>query len=342
LAGSALFLLLINPNNLFEVGFQLSYSAVFGIVFLQPKFEKLIDVNNKILRYFWQLLTVSVSAQIATFPLTAFYFNQFPTYFWLTNLVVIPAVILLIPLGFSLLAFQGIPILATVISAITNITIKILYNILEFVESLPFSVQKISFSNLELSFLIGILISFFLIIEYRKILHVKTLLFFFLLLISSTFILKLHTLNNKQIIVYNDSNNTVVHLISGQNNYIITNKNLSENSYSRVAIEKTVDKLHLKRPHFLLSGQKFSNQELILNNGFVIFQNKAIMIEPEQIPDETNLIPEIIINPVFPVNSNSNFNKSLIVSNKKYFNNDVITDSLFFSLQRKGAFIKNW
>ena len=106
LAGSAFFLLLINPNNLFEVGFQLSYSAVFGIVFLQPKFEKLVIIKYKIPRFFWQLLTVSVAAQIATFPFTIYYFNQFPTYFWISNLFVIPVVMVLIPLGFFASDFQ--------------------------------------------------------------------------------------------------------------------------------------------------------------------------------------------------------------------------------------------
>jgi competence protein ComEC len=47
LAASAFILLLINPNNLYDIGFQLSYSAVFGIVFLQPKLEKLIFVKPK-------------------------------------------------------------------------------------------------------------------------------------------------------------------------------------------------------------------------------------------------------------------------------------------------------
>ena len=105
LVASAFVLLLLNPNNLFEVGFQLSYAAVFGIVFLQPRLDKIFTFRFRVSRYFWALLTTSVAAQIATFPLSAFYFNQFPTFFWVSNLVVIPAAGILIPLGISLLFF---------------------------------------------------------------------------------------------------------------------------------------------------------------------------------------------------------------------------------------------
>jgi competence protein ComEC len=100
---SAFILLLLNPNNLFDIGFQLSYIAVFGIVYLQPKLEKVITVKSKIVKFFWSLITVSIAAQVATFPITTYYFGQFPTYFWLTNIFVIPAVMVLVPIGILLL-----------------------------------------------------------------------------------------------------------------------------------------------------------------------------------------------------------------------------------------------
>lgn len=90
LACSILIILLFKPNFLFDVGFQLSYSAVFAIVSIQPLFVKLWEPKNKIVGYFYDILTVSFAAQIGVLPLSIYYFHQFPGLFFLTNLVIIP------------------------------------------------------------------------------------------------------------------------------------------------------------------------------------------------------------------------------------------------------------
>ena len=97
--GSAMLLLIFQPTYLFEVGFQLSYAAVFGIVWLQPRLKSLWNTKNLLLEKVWTITTVSIAAQIATFPLGLYYFHQFPTLFLVSNLVVIPLVTLLMYLG---------------------------------------------------------------------------------------------------------------------------------------------------------------------------------------------------------------------------------------------------
>ena len=93
---SAFVLLIINPNLLFSVSFQLSYSAVFGIVFLYNKIYRLIYVKSKVIDFFWKISALSVSAQLATFPITIYYFHQFPTLSLITNLLAIPSATLVI------------------------------------------------------------------------------------------------------------------------------------------------------------------------------------------------------------------------------------------------------
>ncbi|MAD96851.1 MAG: competence protein [Flavobacteriaceae bacterium] len=90
LISSMLCLLLFKPMFLFEVGFQMSYLAVFSIVWLQPKIYAAVSIRNTIFDYFWQLLSVSVAAQVLILPLSIYYFHQVPMLFWLTNLMVIP------------------------------------------------------------------------------------------------------------------------------------------------------------------------------------------------------------------------------------------------------------
>lgn len=88
---SAMVLLLINPEFLFTVGFQLSYLAVFSIVMLQPVLYSLIKRPKYFIsRLFWGVFTVTLAAQVGVLPLSLFYFHQFPGLFFITNVAIIP------------------------------------------------------------------------------------------------------------------------------------------------------------------------------------------------------------------------------------------------------------
>ena len=87
---SMFFLLLVKPMFLFDVGFQLSYLAVFGILWTQPKIYSIWKPKYKVLDFFWKLFTVSIAAQIGILPLSIYYFQQFPGLFLASNLVIIP------------------------------------------------------------------------------------------------------------------------------------------------------------------------------------------------------------------------------------------------------------
>lgn len=87
---SALFLLLIRPGMLLQVGFQLSYMAVLSIVSLQPSLTRIIKPANPLLKWIWEATSVSIAAQAGTFPLVVYYFGQLPAYALLTNLLAVP------------------------------------------------------------------------------------------------------------------------------------------------------------------------------------------------------------------------------------------------------------
>ncbi len=98
-AASAFILLLIDPNTLFDPAFQLSYSAVIGIILLYPPIFNLIRRENKWANKLIALMVVSFAAQLATLPFSILFFHQFPNYFLLTNLLVIPLSFLIVTLG---------------------------------------------------------------------------------------------------------------------------------------------------------------------------------------------------------------------------------------------------
>ncbi|MFD2552678.1 ComEC/Rec2 family competence protein [Bizionia sediminis] len=111
LAISAFLILIINPLMLFEIGFQLSYLAVLGIVAVYPLIYNPLKTKYRFLNKIWALIAVSLAAQIGIFPLSIFYFNQFPGLFLLTNLFIIPALGFILGYGLFifLLALLGAP-----------------------------------------------------------------------------------------------------------------------------------------------------------------------------------------------------------------------------------------
>lgn len=96
---SILLILICRPSFLFDVGFQLSYLALFFIVWLQPLLKRSWQPKNKAVRYFWDILTVSFAAQLGTLPLSIYYFHQFPGLFFVTNLIVLPMLGVIMALG---------------------------------------------------------------------------------------------------------------------------------------------------------------------------------------------------------------------------------------------------
>ncbi|MDN3203070.1 ComEC/Rec2 family competence protein [Algoriphagus sediminis] len=122
---SALIMIAYSPNMIYDVGFQLSYLAVAGIVLLQPLILNLWIPQNRILDYFWQLTSVSIAAQLATFPLSIFYFHYFPTLFLIGNLLVLPISFLIMQIGIPWLAIGSLPIIGDALAWVLNLLIQI-------------------------------------------------------------------------------------------------------------------------------------------------------------------------------------------------------------------------
>lgn len=99
IALSMFFILLLRPLFLFQVGFQMSYAAVFSIVWIYPKMQGFWSPGNYIVQKTWQLFSVSVAAQLGVLPISLFYFNQFPALFFVSNLLIIPFLGIILSLG---------------------------------------------------------------------------------------------------------------------------------------------------------------------------------------------------------------------------------------------------
>jgi competence protein ComEC len=106
IAFAAFSLLSWNPFLIWDAGFQLSFLAVLGLIWLQPKIESWLHIKNKWLNKLWTAVAISLAAQLITFPLSVYYFHQFPVYFMISNLFILLPAALLMYLGIFLLIFK--------------------------------------------------------------------------------------------------------------------------------------------------------------------------------------------------------------------------------------------
>ena len=162
LAASILVLILINPNIIFDVGFQLSYSAVIGIVLIHPKIYPLFEFDSKPLDYIWNLIAISLAAQLATLPFALFYFHQFPNLFLLTNIIVVPLSFWILTAAMLLLLVYSIFSTTFLIGFILKILVIALNKTVLLFYQIPYSVTDGIYISLFNTILILTAIIFFI------------------------------------------------------------------------------------------------------------------------------------------------------------------------------------
>lgn len=139
LAASALVLLCADSNMLANVGFQLSYLAVLGIVFFQPYFYSWYQPTNRLVDEIWKITSVSLAAQLTTFPIGLLYFHQFPNCFLFSNLIIIPLTTLILYMAMGLLVVANFSWLSWLLGQALYLVISCTNAIVAFVERIPYA-----------------------------------------------------------------------------------------------------------------------------------------------------------------------------------------------------------
>jgi competence protein ComEC len=134
---SAFIILLIQPMSLFHAGFWLSHLAVAGIVTFFPIFRKWYAGGNLFVRGIGDLAAVSFSAQIATFPLSVYLFKAFPSYFLLTNFMILPLVAPILISAKLLIIFSQVPFLASMFAGVLNGILDFMNAMVKWLDGLP-------------------------------------------------------------------------------------------------------------------------------------------------------------------------------------------------------------
>lgn len=166
LFASAFFLTLFDPVSIYDTGFQLSHLAVLGIFLFYRPVNNIFAFRHMFMNKIWSLAALSIAAQLATTPISLYYFNQFPTYFLLSNQVVVPLIGFIIQGTVVLLTFGFSPPLERIVAWCINHLLSIVVNFTEWLVTLPFS--RIMVFSYDLFLLLGSYLVIFLIYRTLK------------------------------------------------------------------------------------------------------------------------------------------------------------------------------
>lgn len=281
---SVLLILLFQPSFLFDVGFQLSYVALFFIIWLQPLIEKLWKPKNKIQKYVWDILTVSFAAQIGTLPLSVYYFHQFPGLFFVTNLIVIPFLSIIMALGVFVMVIAAFNYVPFYPAKLLELCIYFLDKIINTIGSLEQFIIKDIPLNMPL-LLSGYILIFTIILWFKKP-SFKRLACALLVII----VFQLTSIKTKwdiqrqdELVIYNTKNSTLITERIGDKVTLYSNNSQLKDSKS-ITLHKS----------YLTGNFSHLNYQIGLQN-LVYFKGKKILILDSSTVYPKSAHPDIVL-----------------------------------------------
>ncbi len=177
LSFAAFAILTANPQSLWDVGFQMSFFAVLGITTLySPLYHAPGTWHLKrwcAAKWLWGMTAVSLSAQLFTAPLVAFYFGRFSCYFLIANIIAVPLATTLIYSSLALLAATPVPMLQNAVAYIVEHIVAALDTAMQWVAGLPgASIEGININSLQLAMIYVFIVSMCLLCRYAMLMAI--------------------------------------------------------------------------------------------------------------------------------------------------------------------------
>jgi competence protein ComEC len=250
LAFTAFALLVYNPFFIWDVGFQLSFISVFGLIYLQPKIYKLIYVKNKWLDKLWSAVALSLAAQLATFPLSVYYFHQFPIYFILGNLFILLPLIAMMYLGIAILILR-----VYFLSPIFEWIITFTNSGLKWIADLPFSgITSIWLNEWQLLLLsLALSLLVYSLANYHKKLLITSICLLLVFQSYSTYNKILVTRQSK-VLFYSLRKNYAAAFIDAHKAILLTDLTPEDKNY-QFFVQPALDKMQIEDVLFVKWGQ---------------------------------------------------------------------------------------
>ncbi|MGN8069235.1 ComEC/Rec2 family competence protein [Mucilaginibacter sp. SG564] len=282
LAISALLLLLYNPFFITDVGFQLSYLSVAGLIVLQPMVYQWFQFKNKWIDKLWALCSVSVAAQVITFPLSAYYFHQFPVYFLFSNLLIIIPTMVIMYSGIAYLLLAWEPWLSTALAWVLEQSILLMNKALGIIEHAPFaSINKIWFSTAEYLLCYAFIIGLFYFLYDKKPWLLKFSMGCLFLLCVSISVKRYRADNSSSVAFLNLRKNTGIVFKNGNKAVVLTNLTDTDKNY-KYTIQPYLDSCKISKADVYNLDQGISKNYLKKQGGLIQFNHQKIMLFDKQ------------------------------------------------------------
>ena len=336
---SMFLLLLFNPYYLFDVGFQLSYLAVFAIVWIQPKIVNLWTPKNRFIFKMWQLFAVSLAAQLGVLPLSIYYFHQFPGLFFLSNLIIIPFLGFILIAGIIVIALSVLNLLPQFLATIFINIIKLMNGVVEWIANQHlFIIKDITLSLILMCAIYSVI---FLSIKWTE---KKTFGRFVLVLLAFISVqsvvifekYKLQTTN--EFIVFNENKTTVLASRHGTTLNIYTQKDSIKNLFSLKPYLMGTGLNNSENIQPLKNLYSFNNKTILLIDSLGMYHFKSIKPTVVILQNSPKINVERLIKkhqPTLIIADASNY-KSYIENWKKTC---IKNKTPFYNTMQKGAFI---
>lgn len=260
LALSLFFILLIAPMFLFQVGFQMSYMAVFAILWIYPMLQKSWSPNNLFLKKLWQLMSVSIAAQLGVLPIALFYFHQFPGLFFLSNLAIVPFLAFILGLGIIVIVLAVTNFLPSALALFYNSLITLLNTVVGWIGAQESFVFKgISFDIVQV--ILGYALLGYVLVFFSKRSPKRLLVTMALIIGFQSYLLyaNYNSQTKEEVIVLHQTRNTVLfHRIGNSLTISTTDKNKTKavrEDYTTTERIKSVNFSPLQNAYFL-RGEK--------------------------------------------------------------------------------------
>ncbi|WP_298265051.1 ComEC/Rec2 family competence protein [uncultured Lutibacter sp.] len=335
---SMFFLLLFHPFYLFEVGFQLSYLAVFFIVWIQPKLFNIWISKVWILRKIWQLFTVSIAAQIGVLPLSLYYFHQFPSLFFISNLVIIPFLGVILIVGVIIIVCAILNILPSIVGDFYILIIQKMNFFVSWIahqETFLFKNIPFSFSAMLASYLVIIL--FVKWQEKKSVIRFKFVLFSVIVFQIVVLLEKQQLETTNEFIVFNKIKSGIIVQRYGDDIILFSKDSISKENYpvKPYLIEAGMHKLKVQAPR---NFYQFLNTTVLAVDSLGIYNIETIKPTAILLQYSPKINLERLLNTLHPkliIADGSNY-KNLV---KNWEETCLKNKTPFYNTMQKGAFI---
>jgi competence protein ComEC len=279
LALSMFFILLVFDSMLlFNVGFQMSYAAVFAIVWIYPLLQKFWHPKPWLVKKVWQLLSVSIAAQVGVLPISLYYFHQFPGLFFVSNLLIVPFLGLILGMGIIVIALVLVDLAPDFLIALYNSLIGLMNAIIDWIaQQEVFIFQNIPFDSVQMVLTYALLIALIWMFHTFAFKRIASVLFCIICLqIWSLYKLD-RTQNKEQLWVAYQTRNSILMYQSGAHLTVYTPDSASS--------AKIITDYKIKEDIRATTYQSLANAFSLNQSRLVIIDSSGVFLDSEEHPD---------------------------------------------------------